>query len=124
MRRLQRISGSTWGPPLLKMRHLFLAKIRPIISYDCAVWFLRGPDVRWSLSDALLRELESTQYRCLVRIAGAYRRISRECLLKELNIEPLELHLERHSSAFRARALDWDLSNAASKPERLSISQP
>lgn len=86
------------------MRQLYLTLVRPIITYGCATWFLRGPDVKWRLSDKLLSELESRQYQCLVQIAGAYKQIPRQYLLKELCIEPLEVHLERCAMAFRARA--------------------
>ena len=128
MYHLQRISGAVWGPPLLQMRQLYLAQIRPIVSYGCAVWYLRGQDVRWGFSSALLAELESRQYQCLVQIAGSFKQISRECLRKELHIEPLELLLERQSSAFRARALEWDFQQVrppqSQKARPVSRQQP
>ena len=86
------------------MRQLYLTKVRPIITYGCASWFLRGPDVKWKLSNSLMRELESRQHQWLVQIAGAFKQIHRQYLLKELYIEPLEVHLERCATAFRARA--------------------
>lgn len=103
------------------MRHLYLTKIRPIITYGCAIWFLRGPDVKWKLSDTLMRELESRQYQCLQHIAGAFKGISQQYLLKELHIEPLEVHLERCAMAFRARAL---ASSPSTYTQRLKDLRP
>lgn len=105
MRRLQCVSGPTWGPSLLKMRHLYLTKIRPIITYGCAVWFLRGSDVKWNLTDTLMRKLESIQYQCLMRVAGAFKGTPRQYLLQELYIEPLEVH--------RAKAINVCAQDAA-----------
>ena len=86
------------------MRQLYVTTIIPVIVYGCAIWFLRGPDVKWSLSNSLLSQLESLQYQCFVHIAGTFKQIPAEYLLKEIFIQPLEVLLERHSIAFAARA--------------------
>lgn len=105
MSRLRCISAPTWGFSLLKMRQLYLCKVRPIISYGCAVWFIRGQDVRWKFSKSLMLQLESKQYGCLVQVAGAFKGIPREYLLKELYVEPLEIFLERCALTHVARNL-------------------
>lgn len=103
MGRLRSISRSIWGPELLRMRQLYLTKVRPIIAYGCGAWFLRGSEVKWSLSNLMMQRLEWLQYECLVHIAGAYKRIPGQYLLKELYIEPLEIYLDRCALAFVAR---------------------
>ena len=111
MHRFGRISNSVWGFPLLHLRHLYIAIIRPIIAYGCAVWFLRGQGVYWGLSIALIKQLQSLQYQCLVRVAGAYKQISAQYLLKELHVQPIEIYLEGRAQAARARARSPDLDN-------------
>lgn len=102
----KRISGSTWGPTLIQMRWLFLSKVRPIIGFGCAVWYLYGRNVKWAISQKLICGLESLQYQCLIQITGAYKRTSRQYLLKERHIELIALYLYRTATAFRARTLD------------------
>lgn len=103
---LLRMGGSTWGPPLCQMRHLYVTKIRPMIAYGCPVWFLYGKGVKWSISNPLLKELNSLQYQCLVQIAGAYSKTCGDYLHKELYIESIETFLTRTAMAFRAREME------------------
>ncbi len=125
MRYLRRTSGSVWGPTLPRMRVLYLAMIRPLITYGCGAWFVRGSNFRWRLSNVLMDELESLQYQCLVHISGAFNKISKEYLFKELYIEPLEIHLRRSSLAFRARALGLKFQNSQSQiPKSLNGQKP
>lgn len=105
MQYYSRLSRPTWGMSLFAMRRLYLTNVRPKLTYACATWFLRGP-ARWTLNDKLVGKLESAQYQCLMLVAGAFSQTARLYLRKELNIEPLEIHLERCASAARARALD------------------
>ena len=105
MCRLARISKSICGPSLIRMRKLYLAKVRPMLAYGCAAWFLYGPDVKWRVSGRLIKKLESVERGCLRQIAGAFKHPSYECLLKELYIEPLEIHLSSRALAFLARGM-------------------
>ena len=107
---LKRISGSTWGVSLHGMRELYLTKVRPIISYGCAVWFIRGKGIgrSFEFGTKLIGELESLQYECLKEISGAYKRTSRRCLLKELWIPSIESYLRTTAMGFRARMLDTE----------------
>ena len=131
---LQSIFGSSRDPSLLRMRQLYLTKTRPLITYGCAVWFLRvsdvygrlvdESDVRGKLIEDLVRELKSTEYRCVIKIAGAFKRTAGQYLLKELNIEPPEDHLERCSSAFRARALGSTPVKDPSQADDIRLDRP
>jgi len=102
------ISGAVWGANLYNMRQLYVTKVRPIISYACAAWFNRGAGVAvpWQLSRKLIDDLESLQYRCLVQVSGAMAKTSYNVLLKELDIESVEVFLHRVSIAQRAQSLD------------------
>ena len=106
IRYLGRIAVANRGTPLLRLRQLYLSKVQPLITYGCAVWFLRGSNVRWRLSKTLTKELESLQHQCLVQIAGAFQQIHSHYILKELSIPPLAMHLEVTAIAWRARALE------------------
>ena len=91
---------------LMAMRRLYLTNIRPKLTYACATWFLRDPAAIGRLNNELVEKLERVQYQCLMQVAGAFSQTPGEYLLKELNIEPLEIHLRRCALAARARALD------------------
>ena len=103
----EKISGSTFGPPMLHMRKLYLTKIEPIITYGCAAWYLRkkNESVNWGIRKKLVEDLERLQYKCLARIAGAFQKTSKEYLTKELNILPIDIRLRSYVWAFRARQL-------------------
>lgn len=107
MQYLQRISGSVWGPSLCKMRQLYVAKIRPIISYACASWFMHidGVRLKFGITEALIEQLESLQYQCLLQISGAMKHTSRQVIEKELHVESIRVFLCRMGASQRARAL-------------------
>ena len=118
--------------PLFAMRRIYLTNVRPILTYACAIWFLRARGIIGRLSNWLVDKLESVQYQFLMKIAGAFKQTPREYLLKELNIEALETHFYRCAAATRAQALDpnpWEwpsskrtfptYSMRASKPKEM-----
>lgn len=94
-----RLSGSTWGASLSKMRTLYIIKIRPILSYACAAWWvprLPGQKISYCATKGNIQRLERVQGRCLLKIAGAMSsKTSRLVLRKELHIESMEVFLER-----------------------------
>ncbi|KAK2051892.1 hypothetical protein LY76DRAFT_469421, partial [Colletotrichum caudatum] len=96
MRRLSPISGSTWGPPLIQLRQLYITCIRPMLSYACAVWFvLTTADARckWTLTAQLLKQLEIEDSKWLRQISGAFTRTSGDVLCKELFVEKISVYL-------------------------------
>ena len=106
MRNIEPMSAATWGTSLKRMRQYYVTKILPMIAYGCGIWFLRDPHGKRQLSDSLMKSLESLQYQCLRRVAGAYKQTSAQQILKELHIYPLDIELERRAMAFRARIFD------------------
>ncbi|KAJ3525821.1 hypothetical protein NM208_g11477 [Fusarium decemcellulare] len=113
LRRLRRISGSIWGLSLEAARKIYLSKIRPIISYACAVWFVWSPYklLNWALSPKNRKQLRYLQSLCLKQISGSLGRCSARVLEKELNIEKIEIFLYRAMLTQRANSL-----TALSKP--------
>lgn len=116
LRRLSRISGTTWGPPLDAIRQTYLTWIRPVMTYGCGAWFVRqNPDgrqpshgrkrLRWAIKQKLVEALQSVQYRCLVQISGAFAQTCGKVIEKELFIENLPTLLYAQAAAQRARLL-------------------
>ncbi|KAL6410867.1 hypothetical protein AUP68_07299 [Ilyonectria robusta] len=109
MRYFQRISGSIWGLSLAAARRVYLAKIRPIISYACGVWFIhssvKNTTLRWRLSKKNMKLLDDLQSECLKKISGALGRCSPRVLEKELNIENIHVFLSRAAMSDRAKTL-------------------
>ena len=103
MKKLKRISGSVWGVGLERMRQLYLAKIRPIMSYGCGAWFVRSGDASWQFPSRLVKQLESIQYRCLLQVSGAMAGTSHAVLRQELSLESVEVFLNRVARVHRAR---------------------
>ncbi|KAJ3542437.1 hypothetical protein NM208_g4093 [Fusarium decemcellulare] len=109
MNYLRRISGPTWGPSLSTMRMLYLTKIRPVITYACAAWFildLDGPKFTWKMADKAIQDLESLQRECLRQISGAIKNTTGIVLEKELHIEIISVLLNRLATFHRAKELD------------------
>ena len=119
---LHRISGSVWGTPLSQMRHIYVTQVKPtvypvlpdtltswpqiqpLISYGCAVWFIREPRAVKKFLKKHIDTLEKLQRECLVQIAGAFRQSCKMCLLKELNVEPVCINLDRIVQQFFNKA--------------------
>ena len=117
MLHLSRISGPTWGANLHNMRQLCLTKVRTVISYACASWFIDGPEITPGISGKQIKMLESLQHQCLLQVSGAMSGTPSMVLLKELNIQTMEVFLRRLAVAQRARAIEKQQS--ASAPEHL-----
>ncbi|KAH7020482.1 hypothetical protein EDB80DRAFT_821479 [Ilyonectria destructans] len=109
MRYFQRISGSIWGLSLAAARRVYLAKIRPIISYACGVWFIhssvKNTTLRWRLSKKNMKLLDDLQSACLKKMSGALGRCSPRVLEKELNIENIHVFLSRAAMSDRAKTM-------------------
>ena len=120
MSNVHRISGPTWGPPLSKMRQLYLSMILPIFYYGCAIWFLNDASAQWRLPQTIIDELSSIQYRCLIKIAGSYKGVASKYLHKELWIKPIDIQLESRAMAIRAKHLALRSSTTELQPWRPS----
>ncbi|KLO87799.1 uncharacterized protein LW93_15050 [Fusarium fujikuroi] len=107
IRHFRMLSGPTWGIRLSQTRSFYMSKIRPIISYGCAAWFLHCPGRRipWSLKPRQIQRLVKLQYKCLLLISGGIRATCGDMILKDINIESIREFLCRMSMSSRARAL-------------------
>ncbi|KAF5634256.1 hypothetical protein F52700_5978 [Fusarium sp. NRRL 52700] len=107
IRHFRTLAGPTWGMRLKKTRTFYMSKIRPIISYACAAWFLHCPGRRipWSLKQKQIDRLQTLQYKCLLLISGGIRSTCGDMVLKEINIEGIREFLCRMSLSSRAREL-------------------
>lgn len=105
---LQRISGSIWGIDLKAARQIYLAKIRPTISYASVAWFVFSPNQRlnWALRSEYIKRLQRLQYDCLKKVSGALGNCSARVLEKELNIESIHVFLYRLMLSHRAKSLE------------------
>ncbi|KAM5349199.1 hypothetical protein ACJ41O_009022 [Fusarium nematophilum] len=106
---LKRLSGSTWGPSLQRMRQFYLTKIRPVLIYACGAWFVRSrrgeQRLSWDLKQFQLNKLESLQHACLRKLSGAFRNTSGIVLEKEMYIENVWTLLHEKASMQRLKAI-------------------
>jgi hypothetical protein len=82
------------------MRALFVSKIRPMISFACAAWFLPHN----GLFSCLISRLESLQQSALKQMSGGFRTTPYHMLLKELHIERMDYFLYRLAVTSRAKS--------------------
>lgn len=107
MGHLRRISGNTWGAPLVSMRQLYVSKARAIISYASGAWFIRdgdGAKLVGGISGDVVAQLTSLQYQSPgTSLGGRSGGTPRELVERELGVESIEVFLCRASQASRAR---------------------
>ena len=87
---LSRLVGSTWGLTFARARTLYMAVIRPTITYGCGIW--AGGEKGEGLPEHTLRPLITLQNKCLCRITGAYKRTPVAALEKDSNIPPIQMY--------------------------------
>ncbi|KAF5593717.1 hypothetical protein FPANT_5083 [Fusarium pseudoanthophilum] len=111
LRYQRRISGANWGMTLEKTRQYYICKIRPVISYACAAWFVWRPhspglpSLCRSLPPGQIARLEKLQYKCIKLLSGAIHGTPRCVLQKECFIDAIEVFLYRMSMSCRAKSL-------------------
>lgn len=103
---MRRISTPTGGPSLQQMRNLFCTNVRSVLFYTCPSWNIPDDSRDRGKWREVIEGLESAQYKCLLIAAGAMKRTSRHVIWKELNIESVEVLLNRQAKAHRARHRD------------------
>ncbi|KLO94444.1 uncharacterized protein LW93_8866 [Fusarium fujikuroi] len=102
----RRISGANWGMTLEKTRQYYICKIRPVISYACAAWFVWRPckpglpGLHRSLPPGQIARLQKLQYKCIKLLSGAIRGTAQVVLEKECYIDSIEFFLYRMSRSW------------------------
>ena len=88
-----RIVQSLWGLTFQHTRLIYTAVIRPTIVYRAPVWTkgLEGNNP----TNTLLAPLRKVQNVSLRKIKGAYKAASTASLEQKINIEPINLYLEK-----------------------------
>ncbi|CAH0057570.1 unnamed protein product [Clonostachys solani] len=113
-----RISGSTWGPSLIKMRRLYISKMRSIIAYASPAWFIPQHNTHdLGLTKARLKKFEALQNQCLVKVAGAYSKTDRMVLRKELNISSMEHYIGLIGATYRMKNIGSAYMDALEKAQ-------
>ncbi|KAF9871262.1 hypothetical protein CkaCkLH20_11183 [Colletotrichum karsti] len=108
----RRLSGPTWGAKVDKTKRLYVTSLRSMISYACPVWYVRPEDCRWRFQATLMKLLERLEYQCLLWVSGAMRGTPAMVLLKELQIEPISVHLQKLAMRHRVRKVDTPAAKA------------
>uniref|UniRef100_A0A8H7N5M2 Reverse transcriptase domain-containing protein n=1 Tax=Bionectria ochroleuca TaxID=29856 RepID=A0A8H7N5M2_BIOOC len=117
-----RISGSTWGPTLIRMRQLHVSKIRSIVGYASPAWFIpRHNRHDLGLPQTWLNKLEVMQNDSLVKVAGAYKMTDRMVLRKELHVESMEHYLGRIALTYRMKNVGSAYLTALEKAQQGNI---
>ncbi|RKL27451.1 hypothetical protein BFJ72_g13152 [Fusarium proliferatum] len=99
------------GMTLEKTRQYYVCKIRPVISYACAAWFVWRPHepglpgLHRSLPAGQIARLQKLQYKCIKLLSGAIRGTAQIFLEKECYIDSIEIFLYRVSRSCRAKSL-------------------
>ena len=89
-------TASTWGATIEKAQHIYLAVIRPAISYRAALWHnpkekpLRGP----------AGKLAKHQNQGLQQVLGAFRATLIQQLETEAYVPPIDLWLNSRTARF------------------------
>ena len=88
---LTRISASTWGASFSKARQVYIAVVRPAMTYASAVWHTPKEIGK---SKAATSKLAVMQNKCLRTITGAFRATPIPVLETETHVTSIESHLE------------------------------
>ena len=98
---LTKLTASTWGASFTKARHVYIAVIRPAMTYGSAVW--HSPPGAGGKLESAENKLSVVQNRCLRKIAGAYKATPIRSLEAETHISPISLHLSQLQAKARER---------------------
>ena len=91
-RALTKIAISTWGASFARARHVYLAVVRPAITYGSTVWY--APAGTKDARKEMAGKLEVVQNRCLRIVAGAYKATPIEILQAKTMMPPMQVHLD------------------------------
>jgi hypothetical protein len=95
---LSRTATSTWGATLEKARQIYLAVIRPAVSYGAALWHRPGTKPKGPVA-----KLQKHQNSGLRQVLGAFKATPIRQLETEAYVPPLDLWLNGRTARFQAR---------------------
>lgn len=100
---LTRLTGSTWGLPLLSARSVYTMVIRPMLTYASPVWLPLFKDTSSTSLSPLLLRLSRLQNKCLRVVAGAYRRTPSSLVERLCYVPPLHIQTTSIAASYRRR---------------------
>lgn len=98
---LIRLTGKTWGVDLERARKVYVAAVRPAITYGAAAWHV--PSASQGNPKGVARTIQPLQNDCLRTVAGAYKATRVRRLETEVWCPPIQLHLDRLVASFYQR---------------------
>jgi hypothetical protein len=96
---LSRTTASTWGATMEKARHIYLAVVRPALSYGAALWH----SLKEKAPSGLAGKLAKYQNQGLRQVLGAFKATPIRQLETEDYVPPLDLWLNGRIARFQAR---------------------
>jgi hypothetical protein len=96
---LSRIATSTWGATMEAARHVYLAVVRPAISYGAALWHSPKEKPLRGAAGKLAKHQNSG----LRQVLGAFKATPVRQLETEAYVPPLDLWLNGRIARFQAR---------------------
>ena len=104
MNALTRLTGSTWGLPMLQARQVYTMVVRPAMAYAAHVW--HQPAAERGQGLGLTRKLQKIQNKSLRIVTGGYKATPIQSLETLAHVPPLDLFLTSKVAAYRRRARD------------------
>jgi len=101
---LHRITTSTWGATFKRAKLVYIAVVRPAITYAAPIWF--SPAGAEATKNNLIDKLDKIQNRCLRTIAGAYKATPIPLLESETDTLSMRTHLSMLQAQYQARTKD------------------
>jgi hypothetical protein len=99
---LTKLTGSTWGIPMIQARQVYTMVIRPAMTYAAHTW--HQPAVERGRGLALSNRLQKIQNKCLRVVTGGFRATPIKSLETLAHVPPLDLYLTSRVVAYRKRA--------------------
>lgn len=103
-RALTKLTGSTWGLPLIYSRQAYTAIIRLVKTYASHVWHQPLPHRK--RKDCLTSQLSIVQNQCLRSLTGAFRATPIPAMENLAFIPPLDIYLTTQTALYRKKARD------------------
>jgi len=104
----------------VKARQICAAVVRPVLAYECLVWFLLG-DERAN-RNRLIYPLQTVQNKSLRTITGAYKTTNVQVREHEARMALLDLHLEMLATN-HVRRIEDSAGDEAVEETRKAVAQ-
>jgi reverse transcriptase-like protein len=110
---LTRLTGSTWGIPMLQARQVYTMVIRPAIAHAAHAW--HQPDTDKGRGTTPTRRLQKVQNECLRVVTGGFKATPIKSLETLAHVPPLDLYLSSRVAIYRKKARDSGMDDLIRK---------